>query len=50
LVRGRLVILAKNGGLSPITVPQPLLLLAEHICLMPCTKYSGVDTAAHLMQ
>ena len=66
LIRGRLVILAKsNGGLRPITVPEPLLMLAEFICLMPCQGYldsilqpiqlgvgapSGVDTAAHLMQ
>jgi hypothetical protein len=66
LTRGRLVILAKpNGGLRPITVPEPLLMLAEHICLEPCQEYldsilqplqlgvgapSGVDTAAHLMQ
>lgn len=66
LLRGRLVMLAKaNGGLRPITVPEPLLMLAEYICLMPCNNYldsilqptqlgvgapSGVDTAAHLMQ
>jgi hypothetical protein len=66
LLRGRLVILAKpNGGLRPITVPEPLLMLAEYICLLPCNQYldsvlqpiqlgvgapSGVDTAAHLMQ
>ncbi len=66
LLRGRLVVLAKpNGGLRPITVPEPLLMLAEYICLLPCNQYldsilqpiqlgvgapSGVDTAAHLMQ
>lgn len=66
LTRGRLVILAKpNGGLRPITVPEPLLMLAEYICLNPCREHldkilqplqlgvgapSGVDTAAHLMQ
>ena len=66
LTRGRLVILAKpNGGLRPITVPEPLLMLAEYICLQPCKEFlddmllpfqlgvgapSGVDTAAHLMQ
>jgi hypothetical protein len=66
LLRGRLVILKKpSGGLRPITVPEPLMMLAEHLCLSKCKSElpeilepmqlgvgakAGVEKAKHRMQ
>ena len=66
LLRSRLIILLKtNGGFRPISIPEPFLMLAEHLCLCRCKHHlpallepmqlgvgakAGVEQAKHRMQ